>query len=237
MDPSVTMESMPLPRLRLQRAPDPTLWFGPIAAASRILWLEGSASPPPELRTLRADLGERVVAPRVRAVPVPGPSPGRNPWAHRQDRQEPLRWGEGEGLEGPTTLAACLGDQRPFDALVFATVCVDLADQPLRALLRQLPSHLAPDTPFLLCEPNGRSALAMARNLVADQRGEGRGTARTVEELRRLLETCGLGLSAAWGLGGAGKRGRLARRILGEDLGADWLLVTGRAIRGGEDLR
>lgn len=237
MDPGVTMDSMPLPRLRLQRAPDPTHWTGPTAAASRILWLEGSAPPPPELRALRASLGERVVAPLVRAVPVPGPSPGRNPWAHRQDRQEPLRWGDGEGLEGPTTLAAWRSDQEPFDALVFAAVCVELADQPLRALLRQIPAHLAPDTPFLLCEPNGRSASAVARNLVADQRGEGRGTARTVEELRRLLETCGLGLSAAWGLGGARKRDRLVRRVLGEDLGADWLLVTGRAIRGGEDLR
>ena len=28
MGPGVTMDSMPLPRLRLQRAPDPTHWIG-----------------------------------------------------------------------------------------------------------------------------------------------------------------------------------------------------------------
>ncbi|MCO4769433.1 MAG: hypothetical protein KDA24_05335 [Deltaproteobacteria bacterium] len=231
---------MPLPRLRLDRAVDPSESITLLRGASRVLWLQGQA-PPPRLQQVYLALQGRLLEPGVRAVPTPGPSPGRNPWALRQDRQRPLRWGPSEGLDGLHTLAEWMAQEGidSLDAVVFAGLCADLADQPLRALLRQLAPCLSADAPFLLMEPNGRNARRVARSLLAspDHRGEGRGTARTVEELRRLLETGGLGLTSAGAVGGSRKRDRLARRVLGADASAEWLLVTGRAIRGGEDLR
>lgn len=205
-----------------------------------MLWLDG---PLPAnsgvIEALRERLGPRALSVPVRAVPVLGPSPGRNPWAVRQDRQDPLRWGEGEGLDGATTLADAL--QRvvvgPLHGVVFAGICAQLADQPLRTLLRQLAPQLVPDAPWLAYEPNGRSARSVSRSLASRRTGEGQGTVRTVEELRRLFETGGLGIEGAWGAPATRLRDRIARRALGDDVMSDWLVVAGRAIRGGEDLR
>lgn len=233
------MGFVPLPRLRLDPPPADADWAAPFDGT--VLWL-GGPDAPPVLADVRQQLGDRVVLATVRGVPVPGPRPGRNPWAARQDRQEPLRWGAGDGLDGPAELAEWLrtrGVAAPLGGVVFAGICASLPDQALRTLLRQLAPLLAPDAPFLLGEPNGRSAVRVSRNLLApaSDRGEGRGTARTVEELRRLLETGGLGLTGAWAAPATRRRDRIARRVLGAEAAAPWMLVTGRALRGGEALR
>jgi len=233
------MESVPLPRLRLDPPPADMDWAAPFTGT--VLWLAGPEAPT-LFAGLRTELSEGVVEASVRVVPVAGPRPGRNPWAARQDRQQPLRWGAGDGLDGPAELGEWLehqGVSTPIDGVVFAGVCATLPDQALRTLLRQLAPLLAPDAPFLLGEPNGRSAVRVSRSLLtsAGDRGEGKGTARTVEELRRLLETGGLGLTGAWAAPAARRRERVARRVFGQDAAAPWMLVTGRALRGGQELR
>lgn len=236
------MRVVPLPRLHLASRPVSEELIAPFRSGAPVLWLQGvEPSPDPVLAELRAALGLRCLLAPVRAVPLVGPRPGRNPWAHRADLQEPLRWGESSGLDGAETLGELLDAQGtpPLGGVVFAGICAELADRPLRTLLRQLVPRLGRDAPWLACEPNGRYVPRIARSLLAepDERGEGKGTVRSVEELRRLFETGGLGLVGAYVTAGGGRRHRLRRRLLGGDAGSDWLLVSGRAIRGGEDLR
>lgn len=225
---------MPLPRLPLQ----PWTEGAPTAPPGdgAVLWLE-PRPPPPAVASfvapLRDALGPRRWSPQLRTVPLAGPPPGRNPWAHRQDRQQPLRWGPGDGDEGAVELADVVEERAPLDGLVLVGACVGRTDQELRTLLRQVVPLLRPEAPWLAIEPNGRALQQIARNLAtADtERGEGRGTVRSVEELRRLLETGGLGLAGAWALPAGRRRDRLARSLLGADATAEWMIVRGRAIR------
>ncbi len=165
----------------------------------------------------------------MRTVPVAGPPPGRSPWAHRQDKQEPLRWGEGDGDEGAADLAALVEDRAPLDGLVLVGACVGRTDQQLRTLLRQLVPLLRSQAPWLLVEPNGRALHRIVRSLRAADglRGEGRGTVRSIEELRRLLETGGLALAGAWAMPPRRRRDALAGRVFGQDLAADWMVARG----------
>jgi len=219
---------MPLPRLHLEP------WTGAPPSARElpgtgaVLWL--GRTDHPFTAGLFAELGDRAWSPRLRPVAVAGPPPGRNPWAHRQDRQQPLRWGPGDGLEGAPVLDA--GDRGGLDGLVLVGICAGLTDQQLRALLRQITPLLRSEAPWLLVEPNGRSLKRIARSLRTPdaERGEGNTTVRSVEELRRLLETNGLGLEGAWAAPGS-RRQRLARAVLGADVTADQLVVRGRRIR------
>ena len=226
---------MSLPRLPLRPLGSSSELLGHLPVEGPVLWLEGEEPAPddvlPVVKQLRGALRERALTPALRAVPVTGPSPGRNPWAHRQDRQRPLRWGPGLGLEGEEQLSA-LG-LPPLAGVVFVGRCAGLADQPLRALLRQLAPAVLPDAPLLALEPNGRALARVLGVFGRDPGGEGDGTMRTAEELRRLLETGGFGVEAATGLGRVGRR----RRLLGQDLGAPWLALRARAIRGGEEVR
>jgi len=236
------MRFVPLPRLHLAPRPASEELIAPFLGGARILWLEGvEPAPDPVLSQLRTLLGSRCLFAPVRAVPLVGPRPGRNPWAHRADLQQPLRWGESSGLDGEETLGGFLDTQGvpTLGGVVFVGLCAGLADQSLRTLLRQLVPRLTGHAPWLACEPNGRYAPRIARSLLAepDQRGEGKGTVRSVEELRRLFETSGFGLAGAYVTKGQGRGARLRRRLLGSDAGSDWLLVSGSAIRGGEDLR
>lgn len=226
---------MPLPRLPLRRWSGGPLAAGDLPGSGAVLWLDGpdSEEVAPFVAPLRRALGARVWSPAVRTVPLAGPSPGRSPWAHRQDRQAPLRWGAGDGDEGAIDIETLLGERGPLDGLVLVAACAGRTDQQLRTLLRQVVALLRSEAPWILVEPNGRAWFRIVRSLRASegQRGEGRGTVRSIEELRRLLETGGLGLEGAWAVPPRRRRDAVVGRLLGQDVAAGWMLARGARIR------
>lgn len=217
---------MPLPRLPLEASADPlpaSSWF---AGEGPVLWL-GEVAP---LASLRADLcrAGRLWTDALHAVPVPGPRPGSNPFSHRPDRHAPIRWG------------ATRHDRRTLDeasappwldGVVLADLLGGLPAQAARTLLTQIAERLPSGAPWLLVDRNGRYLPEVVRNLrrADEHRGEGRGTVRTVEELRRLLEPAGFGIVRARSLR-LGLRDRVLQRALGPDGGAEWLVVTGQRL-------
>ncbi len=164
----------------------------------------------------------------MHAIAVPGPPKTGNPFSFRPDRQAPLRWGD-PALDR-RTLGELPGAPERFGGLVLVDVIGALASQPARTLLAQLAERLEVGAPWLLLDRNGRYLPEVARHLrrAEDERGEGRGTVRTAEELRRLLEPVGLGLEAAHALSTGGRGRRLLRRAVGGDGGAPWLVLRGR---------
>ncbi len=226
---------MPLPRLPLRPWTGGALDARDLPGEGTVLWLEGASTEDvaPFVASLRSGLGARVWTPPVRTVPLPGPPPGRNPWAHRQDRQAPLRWGAGDGDEGSAELGTLLADRGELDGLVLVGACAGRTDQQLRTLLRQVVALLKSEAPWILVEPNGRALHRIVRSFRATdaERGEGKATVRSIEELRRLLETGGLGLAGAWAVPPRRRREALAQRVLGRDHAADWMLARGRRIR------
>lgn len=227
--------AMPMPRLPLRSWTGGSLSAHDLPGDGSVLWLDGPDSErvAPFVGPLRRALGPRLWSPAVRTVPLPGPPPGRNPWAHRQDRQAPLRWGDGDGDEGSTELAPLRLERGELDGLVLVGACVGRTDQEVRTLLRQVVALLRSEAPWILVEPNGRALHRIARSFRAtdSQRGEGRGTVRSIEELRRLLETGGLGLAGAWAVPPRRRRDAFVHRLLGRDSAADWMFARGTRIR------
>jgi hypothetical protein len=197
-----------------------------------VLWI-GRGAAHPWLAPLRATLREagRIWAPELQVLSVPTAASARNPWTFKPDQRAPLRWSMG-GVEC-TDLAELRPADASADGLVLDGVLAGLGAQAARTMLQQCAALLAPDAPWLLLEPNGRFLPAVVANLRRPEaeRGEGRGTLRAVEELRRLLEPAGLGLERACALpAGRGRLARAARGLLGRDLAAPWLVVLGRRI-------
>ena len=221
---------MPLPTLKLQP------WTGgpPPAAAlpaeGAVLWLErlsdggavrrggpGAREIPADgrradglawLDPLAAGLGsDRLWSPPLSVVPVPGPEP-RNAFTFDPDAHPPLRWGR---VQADVRDLADLPDRpRPVVAVVFEGVFEGLGQQAARTLLAQARAVLPEDAPWLLVERNGRALGEVVRHLRRPDadRGEAAGTVRSPEELRRLLEVAGFGITGAHGLGGGRLRGR-----------------------------
>lgn len=203
---------------------DRPLDAGRFPGAGPVAWL-GEA---PGLRTLRRALESRLWTATPVPVPVPGPPAGTNPFSHRPDRHAALRWGD------PAADLRTLdefGAPAQFDGLVLADTLGALPSQAARTLLTQLAGRLPAGAPWLLVDRNGRFAPEVLANLrrPESERGEGRGTVRTVEELRRLLEPAGFGIEGARGLSG-GRRARLLQRTLGPDATSMWLVVEGRRL-------
>jgi hypothetical protein len=217
---------MSLPRLPLEASTDRLPGIAAFPGEGPVLWL-GSAAP---LAPLRAELeaAGRLWTADVSAVAVPGPPPGTNPFSHRPDRHAPLRWGPPG--DDRRTLDE-IGAPEAFDGAVFAAVLGGLGAQAARTLLTQVAGRLASGVPWLLVDRNGRYLPEVVRNLrrSEDERGEGRGTVRTVEELRRLLEPPGFGVGRARGLAPR-RRDRAAMRLFGADGAAMWLVVSGERI-------
>ena len=217
---------MPLPRLPLETSSEPlprAAWF---AGQGPVLWL-GDLEP---LAALRAELSAagRIWTHAVSAVPVPGPPPNTNPFSHRPDRHAPLRWGPPR--DDRRTLDEA-GAPPSFDGAVLADTLGGLAAQAARTLLAQVAERLPSGARWLLLDRNGRYLPEVLRNLrrPAEQRGEGRGTVRTVEELRRLLEPAGFGIAQARSLSPR-RRDRALQGALGADVCSRWLLVTGERL-------
>ena len=83
-----------------------------------------------------------------------------------------------------------------------------------------------------MMEDNGRFAGEVVAQLrrTEGERGEGHKTARTAEELRRLLEVCGFGLATADALPSNSRlRGRMAA-LLGPELGGSRILLRGSTV-------
>jgi hypothetical protein len=216
---------MSLPRLPLSPpAPPPTAAY--FRGTSPILWVGA----PDLLSALHRDLGlqDRIWTLPVSPVAVPGPPPGTNPFSHRPDRQAPLRWGT------PSDDVRTLGEAGApdlFGGAVFAGALGPLGGQAARTLLTQAAEHLPSGAPWLVIDRNGRYAPEVVRNLRRpdSERGEGKGTVRTVEELRRLLEPAGFGISSAHALGGR-RRDRLLQRAFGSDAASMWFVLTGERL-------
>jgi len=194
-----------------------------------VLWLR-SAGTRGWLEPLREELERlgRLWEPRFSVRPVPRADARGNPWAHRPDRNVPLRWGAVE--QDVRDLGDIDGRPLEFAGLVIDGVLNGLGNQASRVLLSQAAALLPEDTPWLLCEPNGGGLMEVIRNLgrAEARRGEGQGTVRTVGELRRLLESAGLGITDAWGLGGGDGRARRIR--LPGDAGWARLFLEGRRV-------
>jgi len=214
-------------QLRTRLAPCPTA--GEFPQPGSVLWLRLSGTEgwlDPLRMALEAE--GRLWTPRFQIRPVGAATDRGNPWAHRPDDYAPLRWGH---LEDDTrTLREAPGRPDDLVGLVIDGILEGLGSQPARTLLRQAAGLLPEDAPWLLCERNGASVFEVVRNLRRDegQRGEGRGTVRTAQELRRLLESAGLGVGQAWGLAPSGGA-RLRGRVPG---GAGWprLFLEGRRV-------
>jgi hypothetical protein len=211
-------------------------WSGPCPSASyffaegAVLWL-GNSRGQTWLSPLREELevAGRLWAPTVTTQPVPRPGSGSNPWAFRPDDYAPLRWGVPD--EDTRDVAELPGRPRALSGLVVDGLLGGLGSQPARTLLGQVAGLLASDAPWLLFDRNGGSATEIVRNFrrSEDERGEGRSTARNAQELRRLLEVAGLGVTAAWGV--APRPGRRLRGLV--PAGAAWpfLFIEGRGVR------
>lgn len=192
----------------------PVLWLGPSGRAG---WLEG----------LRTALGDRVWAPAMSVVSVPRLEVDRNPWAFRPDDHPPLRWGD--PAADVRTLADVAGRPDHLGGVVLDGALDGLGAQAARALLSQVAELLPSGAGWLLVERNGRFLPEVVRNVRRpdSERGEGRSTVRTAEEIRRLVEVAGLGIVDAWGVPPEGRRGRLAVAVAG-DVGAAWVMLRGR---------
>ncbi len=215
---------MSLPRLPLAASNAPLPDAGWFAAPGRVLWLGEAAA----LGPLRDGLGARLWSAPVIPVDVPGPPPGTNPFSHRPDRHAPLRWGRpGDDLR---TLDEA-GAPARFDGVVFADVLGALPAQAARTLLTQVAARLVPGARWLLLDRNGRYVPEVLRHLRRPdaQRGEGRGTVRSVEELRRLLEPAGFGIAQARSFA-LRRRDRALQRAFGADAASKWLVVTGERL-------
>ncbi|MCP4870308.1 MAG: hypothetical protein GY898_16515 [Proteobacteria bacterium] len=209
---------MPLPRLKLKRwtgGPPEAKSLGP---DEPVLWLGGGDF----LRPLRTTLGERAWSPELTAVTVPGPTP-RSTFTFNPDAHPPLRWGRVEA--DVRTLVRVSGKPDALGAVVFDEVFGGLGQQAARTLLSQVAEVVLEGGRWLLLEPNGRYLPEVIRHLRRDdsQRSEARGTVRSGEELRRLLEVAGFGIEEAWGIPG----GRLRARLPSEG-GHAWILLRGR---------
>ena len=213
--------------LRARVAPCPTL--GQFRGDGAVLWLRspGTCSWLEPLR-LQLDAAGRLWEPGFEVRPVPRAGARGNPWSHRPDRNAPLRWGLLE--QDVRELAEVDGRPQQLAGLVIDGVLQGLGNQESRALLGQAARLLLEDAPWLLCEPNGGGLAEVVRNLRRDdnRRGEGRGTVRTVRELRRLLESAGLGITEAWGLGSGDGRARRLR--LPGSVGWSRLFLEGRRV-------
>lgn len=196
-----------------------------------MLWLR-SPGTRSWLEPLRVDLEavDRLWEPRFEVHPVPRADARGNPWAHRPDRSAPLRWGEVE--QDVRELSEMDGRPPEIAGLVIDGVLQGLGNQASRVLLGQAAALLPEDAPWLLCEPNGAALVEVVRNLRRDDtgRGEGRGTVRTVRELRRLIESAGLGITEAWGL--TPTDGRALRLRLPGNAGWPRLFLEGRRVVG-----
>jgi hypothetical protein len=185
--------------LRARVSPCPK--HGQFEGEGAVLWLRrpGTCSWLEPLR-LELDAVGRLWEPRFEVRPVPRADARGNPWSHRPDLSAPLRWGVVE--EDVRDLQEMDGSPQQIAGLVIDGVLQGLGNQASRVLLGQAAALLPEDAPWLLCEPNGAALAEVVRNLRRDEtrRGEGRGTVRTVRELRRLLESAGLGITEAWGL-------------------------------------
>ncbi len=199
---------------------DPVLWVG---AGARAGWLDG----------LRGELQRagRLFAPALTDVQVPRARLDTRPWAFRPDDHASLRWGDpGADVREISRVPGC---PEAFGGLVLEDFLGSLASHPARALMSQAVERLAPGSPWLLVDRNGRYLPQVVRSLRQpdSERGEGKGTWRTAEELRRLVEVVGLGITGSFSLSEVGKRGRLARLALGGTGGAAWLVLVGRRAR------
>ncbi len=214
---------MSLPRLPLESSADPLPTAAWLPGRGPVLWL-GEPGP---LSALHRDLqaAGRIWTAEVSAVPVPGPPPGTNPFSHRPDRHAALRWGPPS--QDRRSLQE-VGAPACFDGLVLVDCLGPLPAQAARTLLVQAAAHLPVGAPWMLLDRNGRYGPEVLRNLRRpdEERGEGKGTVRTVEELRRLLEPAGFGVARARALAPR-RRDRLLQRALGADVASEWLLVRG----------
>jgi len=208
------------PNLEAFPGDGPVLWVGSGACSG---WLDG----------LRGELDQagRLFAPALTAVQVPRARLDSRPWAFRPDDHASLRWGD--PAADVREIARVPGCPESFGGLVLEHSLGSLASHPARALMSQAAERLAPDSPWLLVDRNGRYLPQVVRSLrqPESERGEGRGTWRTAEELRRLVEVVGLGITGSFSLPEVGKRGRLARLALGGTGGAAWLALLGRRAR------
>jgi len=211
-------------------------WAGPCPADSyfsvegSVLWLTKSDGPT-WLSPLRDGLGAagRLWAPAVTAQPVPGPASRSNPWAFRPDDYAPLRWGVPE--EDIRDISQLPRQPQAVAGLVVDGLLGGLSSQPARTLLKQVALLLPRDAPWLLFDRNGGSAVEIARNFRRsdEERGEGKSTARSAQELRRLLEVAGLGVTAAWGV--ATRPGRRFRSLVPGGAAWPFLFIEGRGVR------
>jgi len=161
---------------------------------------------------------------------VPTAGSRGNPWSHRPDDYAPLRWGLPE--EDIRELAGVADRPSSLAGVVVDGLLDGLGSQETRTLLGQVAGVLGADRPWLLCERNGASVREVVRNLRRSdaERGEGRETVRTSQELRRFLEVAGLGVSGAWGV--SSERGRSLRRLVPGGGGWPLLVLEGRRVGG-----
>lgn len=210
-------------------------WKGAPPSAERfagelpVLWL-GDPGCGAWLQPLREELVRRgrLWAPALTSVAVPGADSVANPWAFRPDTHAPLRWGEpGRDIRD---ISGAPGAPEALAGVVFDGVLGGLSSQPARTLLAQVSGLLPDDAAWLALDRNGRYLGQVVRSLRQsdDERGEGRGTSRSAQEFRRLLEVAGLGISGAWGLK-QGSGGRLRAAVPG-DAGWPLLMLEGRRV-------
>jgi hypothetical protein len=194
-----------------------------------VLWL-GGANVPNWLQDLQRELTQagRLWCPALSTHRVPGAGSQGNPWAFRPDDYAPLRWGPPE--EDIRDLMDVRDRPESISGLVLDGLLDGLGGQETRTLLTQAAALMGSGTPWLLLARNGGSVGEVAKNLrrADTDRGEGKETVRSAQEIRRFVEVAGLGVSAAWGLS-SGRR-RSLRRLLPGGSGWPLLLLEGRRV-------
>ena len=231
----VPYESMFAARLPLRAWKGPAPDTSHFSSSGAVLWLSGGG-PSPWLQCLREALDDegRLWAPAFRQQDIPKASGAKNPWTFKPDDYSPLRWLEGNAAEtGPLSVRELseLGT-RPasLSGLVLDSVLSGLGAQATRVMLAQATELLPPGAEWLLVDANGGSLGETLRQLQRgpERRGEGRETVRSAQELRRLLEVSGLGISMAAGLA----QGRAAglRKFAPAGVGFSQLVLSGRRV-------
>ena len=231
----VPYESMFAARLPLRAWKGPAPDTSHFSSSGAVLWLSG-AFPSPWLELLRAELDDqgRLWAPAFRQQDIPKASGAKNPWSFKPDDYSPLRWLEGDSADSRTLPVRGLREleTRPASlaGLVLDSVLSGLGAQATRVMLKQAAELLSPGAEWLLVDANGGSLGESLRQLQRgpERRGEGRETVRSAQELRRLLEVSGLGISSAAGLA-QGRAARL-RKYAPAGVGFSQLVLSGRRV-------
>jgi len=202
-----------------------------------VLWLGPGPESSPWLGALKQALraADRLWEPACSIVAVSDPLPGRSPWAWRPDRELPTRWSGEEREPSAGTLEHRLKDlpgcPESLAGVVLDGMLEPLGSQAARVVCEQTAAVLAEDCPYLLLEPNGGSLRQVLGGFRRDGGPVGArpGNARTAEELRRLLELAGLGISRVCVLPSRGLMGRVGSKVL-RRAASPWLIVEGRRI-------